>query len=341
MQPDISIIIPLHNRGDIVRYTLESVRRASSGLTVEVIIVDDGSDPPVADSIAKLGYHPERILRQANRGLLFARLAGMSAAGGRHVLFLDSDDLISPDKLRLHVAALEAASADVSYSDTAQCVLEGSQDALSIRPDCALANTEDCAELFIRIQPAPHSPVFRTAFIRRVVAEALFPPSPHYNPVAEIWFYHNAAIRPARVVKVHGPHAIVGRHPGARLTDHWEILGVASLGVQEAFARHCPIIPETEQARRLAAEKAFVSWRRLPIGFSPEFARRQLAIWRRLQTAGSLDRLGGRFFQVLAHAIGPVGAAQLLRLVQGRPYQRVRTMDNARFRDLLAALPES
>ena len=39
----VSVIIPVYNRGDLIRHTLESVRRASAGITVEVVIVDDGS----------------------------------------------------------------------------------------------------------------------------------------------------------------------------------------------------------------------------------------------------------------------------------------------------------
>jgi hypothetical protein len=337
--PDISVVIPVYNRGEVIRYTLESVRRAAKGLSVEVIVVDDGSEPPAAESIARLGYAPEKILRQPNQGLLFARLAGLAAATGRHVLFLDSDDLISREKLRLQIAAMEAAQAEVSYTDTARCLLQGDYDALSISLDTPCLDTQDSAEFFISVQPAPHSPVFRADYLRRTVAEAFFPPSPLYNPVAEIWFYHNAAPRPARVVKVPGPHTIIGLHPGARLTSHWELLGAASLAVQEAFARACAAAPEAAQVRQLAAEKAFGAWRRLPRGVSPEFGRRLLGIWRRLNRNTDLRRLGGGGFRILGRLIGPVDAARVLKLAQNQPYARVRTMGDEAFRQLMTTLP--
>jgi glycosyltransferase involved in cell wall biosynthesis len=85
--PDLSVIIPVYNRGELIRYTLESVRRASGGLKVEVVIVDDGSDEPAADSIARLGFVPDQVIRQPNQGLLFARLTGLAAATGRYTLF--------------------------------------------------------------------------------------------------------------------------------------------------------------------------------------------------------------------------------------------------------------
>jgi Glycosyl transferase family 2 len=337
--PDITVIIPVYNRGEIIRYTLESVRRATAGLSVEVIVVDDGSEPPATESITQLGFRPERILRQANQGLLFARLAGLDAATGRYVLFLDSDDLISREKLRLQVVAMDAAKADVSYTDTARCLLQGDYDSLSISLDAPCLETADSTAFFITVQPAPHSPVFRTDYLRRTVAQALFPPSPLYNPVAEIWFYHNAAPRLARVVKVPGPHTIIGLHPGVRLTGHWERLGTASLAVQEAFARAGAAAPEAAQSRQLAAEKAFGAWRRLPRDFSPEFGQRLLGIWRRLNRNIDLSRLGGGGFQILARVVGPVAAARILKLAQNQPYARVRTMDDESFRQLMATLP--
>jgi hypothetical protein len=337
--PDISVVIPVYNRGEIIRYTLESVRRASAGLAVEVIVVDDGSEPPAAESIAALGFRPGQIIRQSNQGLLYARLAGLAAATGRHLLFLDSDDLVSPDKLRSQVGAMDAASAELSYTDTARCTLAGDYDGLVIVPDEPCRETADAAEFHITVQPAPHSPVFRTAYLRRIVAGALFPPSPLYNPVAEIWFYHNAAPRPARIVKVPGPRAIVGLHPQARLTGHWERLAVASLAVQEAFARACPATPEAAPARQLVAEKAFGAWRRLPRGFPREFDRRLLGIWRRLNRAADCRQLGGKGFQRLARLLGPVAAGRLLRRVQNQPYTRIRTIDDAAFHTLMDALP--
>lgn len=337
--PDISVIIPVYNRGEIIRYTLESVRRASEGFSVEVIVVDDGSDPPATEAIARLGFALAKILRQSNQGLLFARLAGLRAATARYVLFLDSDDLISPEKLQLQLAAMDAARADVSYTDTARCLLQGDYGALTISPDPPCPATRDSAEFFISVQPAPHSPVFRADYLRRIVTEAFFPPSPLYNPVAEIWFYHNAAPRPASVVKVPGPHTIIGVHPGVRLTSHWERLGAASLAVQEAFARVCATEPAAAQARQLVAEKAFCAWRRLPQRFSPEFDRRLLGIWRRLNRNTNLSKLGGRGFQNLGRLLGPVAAARVLKVVQSGPYARVRTMDDEPFRQLMAALP--
>ncbi len=339
-RPDLSVVIPVYNRGELIRYTLESVRRASAGLAIEVIIVDDGSTTPAADDIARLGYEPTRIIRQHNQGLLFARLAGLKHTTGVHVLFLDSDDLVSPEKFRLQLDAMRATDVDVSYTDQAHTTLEGDYDALSIKADAPFQDTTNPAEFFIEVQPAPHSPIFRTDYLRHLTDHAFFPPSPLYNSVAEIWFYQNAAPRPGRVVRVPGPHTIIGGHPGARLTNHWERLAVGSLGVMEAFARSCPTdTPEARQARRLLGEVAFYSWRKLAPDFSAEFQTRELALFRQLVPEPRLSALGGRGFQLLARILGPEKAARLLKFHQTVSYEKIRTMDDATFQRLLATLP--
>lgn len=338
---DISIVIPVYNRGDLIHYTMESVRRASRGLAVETLVVDDGSDRPVAEDLARLGYADGgRVIRQSNQGLLFARLAGLAAATGRHLLFLDSDDLLSEGKLRAQVAAMDAARCDVSYTDTARATLAGDLDAIAITHDAPLRATTDAADFFINVQPAPHSPVFRTAYLREVVRTAWFPPSPLYNCVAEIWFYHNAAPSSARIVHVAGAPAIIGQHADARLTNHWEKLGVASLGVMESFARSVPATPEHARVLRLVGEKAFAAWRRLPRGFSPVFEDRMLDVWSRL-TAGHRDgaALGGRAFQLTSRLLGPVQAGRLFRRWQNQDYASCRTLSDGEFSALLAQLP--
>ncbi len=118
--PALTVVIPFYNRANTVAFTLESLARARGSLELETILVDDGSTPAAIDQLRGAPHQPTCILRQENQGLLFARLAGLAAATGKYVLFLDSDDLVSADKLRTHVEAMNAAQADVSYSDTAR-----------------------------------------------------------------------------------------------------------------------------------------------------------------------------------------------------------------------------
>jgi hypothetical protein len=165
------------------------------------------------------------------------------------------------------------------------------------------------------------------------------PPRPLFNSVAEIWFYYLCAVVPAtRVIKVDGPLTLQGLHPGARLSNHWEKLGIASLAVMLAFARECPATAATESARKALGARAFQAWRALPRETPAGFDDRLMAVFEHLPRAG-LPALGGRGFQVLARLIGVKPAARVLRRWQRPPYREIQTLPDGEFARLADALP--
>jgi hypothetical protein len=90
----VSIVIPCYNCEPYLFDAIASVR-AQDYKTVEIILVNDGSDS--AESIALLktaSRQVDRYLEQPNRGLAAARNAGFRAAKGAYVAPLDSDDLL-------------------------------------------------------------------------------------------------------------------------------------------------------------------------------------------------------------------------------------------------------
>lgn len=340
MRHDLSIIIPYFNRADTVPVTLASIRQARGDLVIETILVDDGSTPPAVEQLKVLPDQPDVIIRQPNLGLIFARLAGLAQASGDYVLFLDSDDLVGPDKLRLQIDAMRRQMADVSYTDSARVQLGATlEQTVPLADEPVLPETDDAADFFIRLQPPPHSPVFRTAWLLPLIEQPLFAPSSLYNPVAEIWFYHIAAPHPAKLIKISGSHTLIGQHGGSRITGEWEKMGVASLAVMEAFMRACPVNPGTRRVREMVAEKAFNSWRALPRDFSPAFQHRMLALWQAQPTAVP-SRLGGPQFQRLARWLGVTNTARLLRRLRGHSYRSCRTLtDPGQVDNWLAQLP--
>ncbi|TVP43879.1 MAG: glycosyltransferase family 2 protein [Gemmatimonadales bacterium] len=102
----ISVIIPCYNRagmiGDAIQSSLDQTHSPS-----EVIVVDDGStDDSLA--VARSFGPPVRTLHQENAGPAAARNAGIEAASGEFVAFLDSDDLWKPAKLERQIELFEA-----------------------------------------------------------------------------------------------------------------------------------------------------------------------------------------------------------------------------------------
>ena len=93
----ISVVIPCYNAERFVAETIESVL-AQSYPWVDVVVVDDGSTDRSWEVIHSFG-RKVRAFRKENGGAAKARNLGASRAVGQSLLFLDADDLLSPDAL--------------------------------------------------------------------------------------------------------------------------------------------------------------------------------------------------------------------------------------------------
>jgi len=113
----VSTIIPVFNRPEMLVDAVQSVLRQTYR-PIEVIVVDDGSTDNtslVADQLADI--HPEiSTLHIANGGPGVAREAGRLRAKGDFIQYLDSDDVLKPDKFEQQVSDLQRNSqAGISY----------------------------------------------------------------------------------------------------------------------------------------------------------------------------------------------------------------------------------
>jgi glycosyltransferase involved in cell wall biosynthesis len=116
--PCVSVIIPAYNIAEFIGETLDSVM-AQTYTDYEVVIVNDGSPDTEAMERVLAGY-PDRIvyIKQENQGAGAARNAGLKAAHGRYVAFLDGDDVWFPSHLSEQVALIESGPGyDLVYAD--------------------------------------------------------------------------------------------------------------------------------------------------------------------------------------------------------------------------------
>lgn len=107
----VSVIMALYRGEAYVREALESVA-AQTLAPLEVIVVDDGSPDDSVELIESLALPVElRIVRQSNAGQSAARNAGIRAARGEYIAFLDQDDAWRPDHLAVLVETIETDAA--------------------------------------------------------------------------------------------------------------------------------------------------------------------------------------------------------------------------------------
>ena len=106
----ISIIVPVYNVEKYLRECLDSISQLKA-VTWEAILVDDGSTDTsgkICDEYAKQDSR-FRVIHQKNAGVSAARNAGLDAAKGDWIWFVDSDDSINPDFEFLNPEVLDDA----------------------------------------------------------------------------------------------------------------------------------------------------------------------------------------------------------------------------------------
>jgi len=103
--PFFSVIIPVFNREDFIKKSIESVLNQSFE-DYELIVIDDGSTDNTSSVIKE--FTPSlQYFYQKNKGVSSARNHGIEKAQGKHICFLDSDDLWHKDKLLYHKNFIE------------------------------------------------------------------------------------------------------------------------------------------------------------------------------------------------------------------------------------------
>ena len=107
-KPDISIIMPTLNRGSHLENAVKSVI-AQSFENWELIIVDDGSTDNTFETLDPyLGrFSNIRYMKHKNRNAALSRNAGIQAAFGRYITFLDSDDHYLENHLETRIALIK------------------------------------------------------------------------------------------------------------------------------------------------------------------------------------------------------------------------------------------
>lgn len=118
----LSIVVPVYNVERYVRKCILSIINQEDDLfkEIELIIVNDGtkdnSIKQILDLVEK--YDNITLINQVNQGLSVARNNGMNMASGEYVWFVDSDDWISTDALRVLMPYLDGKTDIVSFAFT-------------------------------------------------------------------------------------------------------------------------------------------------------------------------------------------------------------------------------
>ena len=112
--PEVSVVVPVYNTEKYLDDCLKSILRQTFQ-NIEILCIDDGSTDGSAALLKKYASLDPRlqIITQKNAGLSCARNAGMAAARGKYIYFVDSDDFIAPETLEMLVKRMHETAADI------------------------------------------------------------------------------------------------------------------------------------------------------------------------------------------------------------------------------------
>jgi glycosyltransferase involved in cell wall biosynthesis len=117
----VSLVMPVHQtRADWLAAAVASAL-AQTSCSIELIVVDDGSDPPLSAPPGGRDDSRVRILRIDHAGASQARNAGLAAAKGRWVRFVDADDVYEPGSTARLLALAGGAQDVIAYGATTFC----------------------------------------------------------------------------------------------------------------------------------------------------------------------------------------------------------------------------
>lgn len=114
----VTVVVPVYKTKEYLEQCVQSLRSQSYS-NLEIILVDDGSPddcPALCDTLATQDTRI-RVIHKENEGAAFARKAGLNAASGQYVLFVDGDDWLDTDAV--------ASCVKIAQRDNADCVMFG------------------------------------------------------------------------------------------------------------------------------------------------------------------------------------------------------------------------
>ena len=113
----ISIVVPVYNVKNYLKRCVDSILDQTYS-NLEIILVDDGSTDEsgkICDSYADLDERVS-VIHKTNGGLSDARNAGLEKISGEYVIFIDSDDFVSPFYVENRVVAIQKTSCKIACS---------------------------------------------------------------------------------------------------------------------------------------------------------------------------------------------------------------------------------
>lgn len=114
----VSVIVPVYNTEEYLEHCAKSILDQTYR-DIELILVDDGSTDGSLEICKKIARQDQRVkvYHKENGGQGSARNLGLDVCQGEYICFVDSDDTIHPEMIRILLTNLTETCADISCAD--------------------------------------------------------------------------------------------------------------------------------------------------------------------------------------------------------------------------------
>jgi glycosyltransferase involved in cell wall biosynthesis len=113
--PFFSVVIPLYNKAQHIRQTIDSVLQQTF-TDFELLVVDDGSTDQSVNVVASIQDNRLHLLQQPNKGVSDARNLGIKKAEAAYIALLDADDFWHPNYLQTQFESISQFPSDQVFS---------------------------------------------------------------------------------------------------------------------------------------------------------------------------------------------------------------------------------
>lgn len=206
-RPRISVIIPVYNAEPYLRRCLDSVQ-GQTYENLEILLVNDGSTDgsrAVCDEYAARDSRI-RVLHKENGGVSSARNAGLAAAAGEWIGWVDSDDWIEPDMFAYLLAGALESGADVAVCSRSEEYK--SRSTVQGWSEKKLLDTEQALSLLLE-DGDMKSYLWDKLWKRELFRQIVFPEGRAFEDVAVL---HRLFARAERIVCLPGVKYHYGHH---------------------------------------------------------------------------------------------------------------------------------
>lgn len=280
----ISVIVPVYKVEPYLDRCVASIV-AQTYKNLEIILVDDGSPdncPQMCDAWAKKDDRI-KVIHKQNGGLSDARNAGMAAATGELMGFVDSDDYISSDMYQLLYENMKTNDSDISACGV-EIVWENdtSSRMLTMPGNCVL-NAEEAMSAIID-ESRLKQPVWYKLYKTELIRDILFPVGKYHEDV--FWSYQVIG-RAKRVSAFATPCYFYTQRGGSIMGESYSLKRLdgleAKVGRLEYLKEHYPALENAAQINLLFScmYAMQMSLQHLPKADLPSAKKRIMVAWHR------------------------------------------------------------